>query len=144
MGLLGSLNLKLPAPASGPQPSPTGPTHPVPNTLPKKSGLGGAADAVLAAAMAASVQSADQQMNAALAAANNVGNPLNNRTQGHPDSKARQFWQAGMVRFWQPGSAARMLAQGLQGEARIAKANEAAALLTKAQAVFQEGLRTLG
>ena len=49
-----------------------------------------------------------------------------------------------MVRFWQPGSAARMLAQGLQGEARIAKANEAAALLTKAQAVFQEGLRTLG
>ena len=125
MGLLGSLKLKLPVPTSGPQSGPTGPTGPVPNTPPKKGGLGGAADA-------------------ALAAANNVGNPLNNRTQGQPDSKAHQFWQAGMVKFWQPGSAARMQAQGLQGEARIARANEAATLLNKAQAVFQEGLRMLG
>ena len=83
-------------------------------------------------------------MNAALAAANSVGNPLNNRTAATPEAPARKVWQSGMVKFWQPGSAARTQALSLQGEARIAKAQEATALLAQARAVFQQGLQSLG
>ena len=113
----------------------------VPKAPPKKGGIGGVVDAVQ---LAVRVQTADQQMNAALAAANNVGNPLNNRTSTTPEAPARKVWQAGMVKFWQPGSAARIQALSLQGEARIAKAQEATALLAQARAVFQQGLQSLG
>ena len=113
----------------------------VPPTPPKKGTVGKVADAV---ALAARVASADQQMNSALAAANSVGNPLNNRTAATPEAPARKLWQSGMVKFWQPGSAARTQALSLQGEARIAKAQEATALLAQARAVFQQGLQSLG
>ena len=113
----------------------------VPPAPPKKGPVSKVADAV---ALAARVATADQQMNAALAAANSVGNPLNNRTAATPEAPARKVWQSGMVKFWQPGSAARTQALSLQGEARIAKAQEAAALLAQARAVFQQGLQSLG
>jgi len=114
----------------------------VPKTPPKKKGpLGGLADSLT---LAARVLAADQQMNAALGAANNVGNPLNNRTAATPEAPARKVWQSGMVKYWQPGSAARIQALSLQGEARIAKAQEATALLAQARAVFQQGLQSLG
>ena len=116
------------------------PKDPKASPPPKKGGIAG----VIEAALAAQVLSADNQMNAALAAANNVGNPLNNRTQGQPESAARKYWQAGMTKYWQPGSAGRLQALSLQGAARIAKAQEAAALLGKARVVFQEGLGLLG
>ncbi|MET0209695.1 MAG: hypothetical protein ABW220_11690 [Burkholderiaceae bacterium] len=115
------------------------------NPPPKKGGLGGAAEKVAASVqLAIRVQQAEQQMNAALAAANNVGNPLDNRTAAMPESPARKVWQAGMLKYWQPGSSARTLALSLQGEARIAKAQEATALLAQARAVFQQGLQSLG
>ena len=114
----------------------------VPKAPPKKKGpLGGLADSLT---LAARVMAADQQMNAALAAANNVGNPLNNRTAATPEAPARKVWQSGMVKYWQPGSAARIQALSLQGEARIAKAQEATALLAQARAVFQQGLQAVG
>ena len=113
----------------------------VPKAPPKKGGIGGVADAVQ---LAVRVQAADQQMNAALAAANSVGNPLNNRTAATPEAPARKVWQGGMVKYWQPGSAARIQALSLQGEARIAKAQEATALLAQARAVFRQGLQSLG
>ena len=114
----------------------------VPKAPPKKKGpIGGLADSLT---LAARVMAADQQMNAALAAANNVGNPLNNRTAATPEAPARKIWQAGMVKYWQPGSAARIQALSLQGEARIAKAQEATALLAQARAVFQQGLQAVG
>ena len=113
----------------------------VPKAPAKKGPLGGLADSLT---LAARVMAADQQMNAALAAANNVGNPLNNRTAATPEAPARKVWQAGMVKYWQPGSAARIQALSLQGEARIAKAQEATALLAQARAVFQQGLQSLG
>jgi hypothetical protein len=112
----------------------------IPPAPPKKGGFAGVSDMMLTVR----VQMADQQMNAALAAANSVGNPLNNRTSATPESPARKVWQAGMVQYWQPGSAARIQALSLQGEARIAKAQEATALLTQARSVFQQGLQSLG
>ena len=118
---------------------------PPPPSPPKKGGLGGAIEgAVDAVQLAIRVQTADQQMNAALAAANSVGNPLDSRTAATPEAPARKAWQSGMVQYWQPGSAARTLALSLQGEARIAKAQEATALLVQARAVFQQGLQSLG
>jgi hypothetical protein len=111
-----------------------------PPAPPKKDGmLGGVSDMMLTVR----VQMADQQMNAALAAANSVGNPLNNRTAATPEAPARKVWQSGMVQYWQPGSAARQQALSLQGEPRIAKAQEATALLAQARAVFQQGLQSL-
>jgi len=113
----------------------------IPPAPPKKDGmLGGVSDMMLTVR----VQMADQQMNAALAAANSVGNPLNNRTAAMPEAPARKVWQSGMIQCWQPGSAARQQALSLQGEARIAKAQEATALLAQARAVFQQGLQSLG
>jgi len=113
----------------------------IPPAPPKKGGiLSGVSDMMLTVR----VQTADQQMNAALAGANSVGNPLNNRTAATPEAPARKAWQSGMVQYWQPGSAARNQALSLQGEARIAKAQEATALLTQARAVFQQGLQALG
>ena len=140
MGLLSALKLKLPKPGQpGARPPPA-----------KKAPGGGSGspvgrvgEAVKAATLPARVKAADTQMNAALIAANRVGNPLNNRTQGAPGSKARQYWQTGMIKYWQPGSAARLAAQSLQGEARIAKAQQAAALLAKAREVFQQGLQQI-
>ena len=101
------------------------------------------ADAAAAAELARRIKQSEEQMNAALKAANNVGNPLDHRTQATPQARARQFWKTGMIKFWQPGSAARLQVPKLQGEARIAKANEATALLVKAAAVFQEGLHVV-
>ncbi|MEP6739458.1 MAG: hypothetical protein ABJA61_03715 [Caldimonas sp.] len=46
-----------------------------------------------------------------------------------------------MIRFWQPGVAAKAKVASLQGEACIAKANEATDLRLKARQVFQEGTR---
>jgi hypothetical protein len=141
MGLLSALRLPQPPGSTGaPNTAPSAPTQPS-----GKGGLGGSGIAgAIEAALAAQVLNADKQMNAALAAANNVGNPLNNRTQGQPESAARKYWQAGMTKYWQPGSAARLQALSLQGAARIAKAQEAVALLGKARVVFQEGLGVLG
>lgn len=117
----------------------------VPKPPPKNGGIGGAVGGVVdAVQLAARVQIAEQQMNAALAGANSVGNPLNNRTAATPEAPARKVWQAGMVQYWQPGSAARNQALSLQGEARIARAQEATALLAQARAVFQQGLQSLG
>ena len=48
-----------------------------------------------------------------------------------------------MHQFWSPGSAARLQCASLQGEAKIAKAQQATALLVKARAVFQEGMRMI-
>ena len=104
----------------------------------------GDADAAAAADLARRVQASEAAMNAALTAANMLGNPLNNRTQGQAGSKARKYWETGMNKFWSPGSAARMKCASLQGEAKIAKAQEATALLVKARAVFQEGMRVIG
>ena len=114
----------------------------IPPAPPKKEG--GAAKGASDMLLTIRVQMADQQMNAALAAANSVGNPLNNRTASTPEAPARKVWQSGMVQYWQPGSAARIQALSLQGEARVAKAQEATALLKQARAVFQQGLQSLG
>ena len=101
------------------------------------------ADAKAAAELARRVKESEAAMNAALTAANMVGNPLNNRTQGQAGSKARTYWESGMNKYWSPGSAARLQCASLQGEAKIAKAHEATGLLIKARAVFQEGLRMI-
>jgi hypothetical protein len=101
------------------------------------------AAAKAAAELARRVKESEAAMNAALTAANMLGNPLNNRTQGQPGSKARKYWETGMNKYWSPGSAARLKCASLQGEAKIAKAQEATALLVKARAVFQEGTRFL-
>ena len=100
-------------------------------------------DAQAVADLARRVKASEAAMNAALTAANMLGNPLNNRTQGQPGSKARRYWETGMNKFWSPGSAARLKCASLQGEAKIAKAQEATALLIKARAVFQEGMRMI-
>jgi hypothetical protein len=105
----------------------------------KKVELDAAAQAA-AADLARRVKAAEDAMNAALTAANMVGNPLDRDTVNHPESKARKTWATGMNQYWSPGSAARLAALKLQGEARIAKCNEAAALLAKARTVFQQGL----
>jgi hypothetical protein len=101
------------------------------------------ADAAAAAELARRVKESEAAMNAALTAANMLGNPLNNRTQGQAGSKARKYWETGMNKFWSPGSAARLQCASLQGEAKIAKAQEATSLLIKARAVFQEGTRMI-
>lgn len=101
------------------------------------------AAAKAAAELARRIKEAEAAMNAALTAANMLGNPLNNRTQGQAGSKARKYWETGMNKYWSPGSAARLQCASLQGEARIAKAQEATALLVKARAVFQEGMRMI-
>ncbi|MEO5882688.1 MAG: hypothetical protein ABIQ06_09770 [Caldimonas sp.] len=103
----------------------------------------GDADAAAVADLARRVQASEAAMNAALTAANMLGNPLNNRTQGQSGSKARKYWETGMNQFWSPGSAARLQCASLQGEAKIAKAQQATALLVKARAVFQEGMRMI-
>jgi len=100
-------------------------------------------DAAAAADLARRVKESEAAMNAALTAANMLGNPLNNRTQGQSGSKARKYWETGMNKFWSPGSAALLKCASLQGEAKIAKAQQATALLVKARAVFQEGMRFL-
>jgi hypothetical protein len=46
-----------------------------------------------------------------------------------------------MQKYRSPGSAARLKCASLQGEAKIAKAQEATALLVKAKTGFQAGLR---
>ena len=140
MGLLAALKLKLPPPGAAKRPS-----GPASKKAPAKTGspLGRVGQVVMSATLEARVKAADAQMNAALAAANQVGNPLEHRTRVAPGSKARQYWQAGMTKYWQPGSAARLAAQSLQGEARIAKAQQAAALLAKAREVFQQGLQQI-
>ena len=101
------------------------------------------AAAKAAAELARRVKESEAAMNAALTAANMLGNPLNNRTQGQAGSKARKYWETGMNKYWSPGSAARLQCASLQGEAKIAKAQEATALLVKARAVFQEGMRMI-
>jgi len=99
------------------------------------------ADPATTAELARRIKESELQMNAALQAADNAGKPLDHATRNAPDSLARKFWQAGMNTYWGPGSAARLKVADLQGEARIVKAQEAAALLCKAKAVFQEGMR---
>jgi hypothetical protein len=143
MGLLSKLKLpEMPGGTRLPEATPKPEGSPAP---PAARGLGGAIEgAVDAVQLTVRVQTADQQMNAALAAANSVGNPLNNRTAATPEASARKVWQSGMVQYWQPGSAARTQALSLQCEARIAKAQEATALLAQARAVFQQGLQSLG
>ena len=101
------------------------------------------ADAATAAELARRIKASEAAMQAALTAANMLGNPLNNRTQGQAGSKARKYWETGMNKFWSLGSSARLKCASLQGEARIAKAQEATALLVKARAVFQEGMRVI-
>ncbi len=100
-------------------------------------------DAAAAADLARRVKESEAAMNAALTAANMLGNPLNNRTQAQSGSKARKYWETGMNKFWSPGSSARLQCASLQGEAKIAKAQQATALLVKARAVFQEGMRMI-
>ena len=140
MGLLSALKLKLPKPGQpGARPPPAKQAPGGGSGSP----VGRVGEAVKAATLTARVKAADDLMNAALTAANRIGNPLNSRTQGAPESKARQYWQTGMVKYWQPGSAARQQALSLQGEARIAKAQQAAALLAKARAVFQQGMQLI-
>jgi hypothetical protein len=101
------------------------------------------AAAKAAAELARRIKESEAAMNAALTAANMQGIPLEKRTQGQPGSKARKKWETGMNTFWTPGSAARLQCASLQGEAKIAKAQEATALLVKARAVFQEGMRMI-
>ncbi len=92
--------------------------------------------------LAQRVKRADMAMAAALDGANYYGNPLDARTQGLAKSNARAYWTAAMV-FWRPGAAAHTDALSLTGEARIAKAQEAARLLDKAKVVFKQGMQRL-
>ncbi len=143
MSLLRALNLpRITRPRPPGLPQEKGP--PQPTAHPRTKVVEKVKEAVSDALLRARVRAADDQMNAALSAANSLGNPLNSKTQASPESSARKHWQAGMVTYWQPGSAARQQALGLQGEARIAKAQQAAALLANARVVFQQGLQQLG
>jgi hypothetical protein len=95
------------------------------------------ADAQAAADLARRVKAAEARMNAAEQAANGPGNLLNNKApQG---SKKRQYWTQGM-KFRDPATLRKMQVASLQGEARIAKADEATALFMKAKVVFEQGV----
>ena len=94
------------------------------------------ADAQAIADLARRVKAAEARMLAAEQAANGPGNFLNNSApQG---SKKRQYWSQGM-KFRDPATLRKMQVNSLQGEARIAKADEATALFTKAKVVFEQG-----
>ena len=86
MGLLAALKLKLPPPGAAKRPA-----GPAAKKTPAKAGsrLGRVGQAVMSATLEARVKAADAQMNAALTAANQVGNPLEHRTRAAPGSKAR-------------------------------------------------------
>jgi hypothetical protein len=104
-------------------------------------------DATAAAAKAdldRRVREAEAQMAAALTAALNYGNPLNNSPKAQPGTQARKYWESGMMKFYNKGVNAKNQVGSLQGEARIAKAREAAQLFSNAAQVFQEGMRVLG
>jgi hypothetical protein len=101
-------------------------------------------DAVAAANLAKRVKQAEADLQAAWTQANHYGNPLNNSPKATPDSKARKAWTAGMMQYFNKGVQAKQAMAALQGEARIAKAGEAATLFRNAAKVFQEGMRLLG
>ena len=94
------------------------------------------ADEAAAADLARRVAAAEARMNAAEQAANGPGNHLNNNAA--PGSKARQYWQQGM-KFRDPATLRKQRVRSLQGEARIAKADEATGLFLKAKVVFEQG-----
>jgi hypothetical protein len=110
----------------------------------KKKAEADAASAAAAADLAKRVKQAEADLQAAWTQANYYGNPLNNSPKATPDSKARKAWTAGMMKYFNKGVQAKQAMASLQGEARIAKAGEAAAHFRNAATVFQEGMRMLG
>ncbi|MEO5882137.1 MAG: hypothetical protein ABIQ06_06940 [Caldimonas sp.] len=91
--------------------------------------------------LARRIKQSEARALAALTAANQSGIPLERDSKGSP--QARQYWQTAMNKYWSPASTAMQTARHLQGEARIAKNEEAAGMLAKAKVVFQEGNRLL-
>ena len=75
--------------------------------------------------------------------ASGPGNDLNNRTLKQPNPKARKFWESGMQKFWTPAELQRNQLAGLQGQAKMAKAQDLTGLYLKAKAVFEAGQQQL-
>lgn len=91
----------------------------------------------------AMVKQAVQSMEQVRLVASGPGNDLNNRTLKQPNPKARKFWESGMQKFWTPAELQRNQLAGLQGQAKMAKAQDLTGLYLKAKAVFEAGQQQL-